>query len=133
MHRQTLLANARTTTEITPARSPRKLHRPLCWMVKVWGLWIIFYFGAGLFALEKGETGFFASTVDRVESLELQLLFLNLPLQLVLMAVSLTAARFGSRAARRLSNGAGYLATTLVAAHVLLSFATALRDLTSRI
>ena len=102
-------------------------------MVQLWGLWLIFYFVGGLFALGNSETGFFASTVDRVESLGLQLLFLNLPLQLILMAVSLSAAQVGSRAAPRLSNVAAYLATTLVLSHVVLSLATALRDLASRI
>lgn len=118
--------NTRTESQHTTSEGSR-LAPPLSWMVPVWGVWFLVYFGGGALALSQGETGFFAATVDRVEALWVKLALLNLPLQLVLVAVALVAARLGTPPAERVSRGAAWLVTGLIAAHVVLSLVLELR------
>ncbi|MFT5052609.1 MAG: DMSO/TMAO reductase YedYZ heme-binding membrane subunit [Chlamydiales bacterium] len=107
--------------------------QPFYWMVQLWIVWLAFYFGGGLLAQSKGETGFFAATVDHVDSLWLKLSLLNIPLQLACMALTLALLQVGSTRAMRAARAFGIGASVLVVGHALLSFATASMNLTARL
>ena len=94
---------------------------PFSWMLPLWGAWFLLYFGGGIWAQSRGETGMLASTVDHVESTWIRVIVLAIPLQLALVAVALTAAQGPSGSVRWTARASAYAATLLIAAHAAIS------------
>lgn len=91
----------------------------LLWLIRAFMVWILFYI------FYQGQDGFFAVTVDRVQTTWLKLVFLNIPLQLVLAIIaswgltdsaSVRTVRFGLAVAT--------VNTVLIVAHIAISIAT---------
>ncbi len=91
----------------------------LQWMVRAFLGWLFVYMSS------QGIDGFFARTVDRVDALWVQLLFLNIPLQILLMLVTSVCAGSDRPAVLRAGIWVGALNGALVLGHVILSVATA--------
>lgn len=91
----------------------------------VWTVWLIAYFLLGALTLPNDETGFFARTVDRIDQAWVRFLFLNIPLQVMLMAVAVACLRAGRRGTRRIGFVLATAVSLLITVHVALSMATA--------
>ncbi len=94
-------------------------------LLTFWGAWFVVYFFLGALSLSNGETSFFAKTVDRIDQTWVKLIFLNIPLQLILMAVAVACLRAGRTDARRVGLVLATAVSLLIAVHVALSVATA--------
>ncbi len=84
-------------------------------LAKVWLAWFLVYMVFGARANMAGGTSFLAATVDHMDSLWVNLIFLNLPLQMVLALTALIFRR------RRIGLGVAVANTTLILVHVVLS------------
>ena len=111
------LATARfTAPRPTPLEQARSTLKRL---LVALAIWLVGYL------ILQGQDGFFAITVDRVDSLWLKLTVLNIPLQLVLMLGAGLCGQGLSVRAVRVGSALATLALLLAGAHVALSFATA--------
>ncbi len=79
---------------------------------------------AFVYLVLQGQDGFFARTVDEIDVLWVQLLFLNLPLQLVLALAVGGAALSNRERVQSVGLWVAGLNTILIAGHVVLSIAT---------
>jgi len=109
------------TTEETAPRSkgPPSQKAILHWMNRAFLAWLLLYLW------KQGTDGFFARTVDQIESGWIKLVFLNIPLQILLALVTAACASSEKRAALSAGVWVGALNGTLVLVHVILSVATA--------
>ncbi len=98
-------------------RTPESLPRTLIWLIVI----PLVFFATQL--LVGGDDGVFAMTTERVMSPLLRWTVLNMPLQLVLAAVTALLAQ--RSATRRSAYVVGVLNVALVAGHVIMLFATA--------
>lgn len=91
--------------------------------VPYWLIWFGLYGTTSVSSLMQRKTGLFASTVDHVESVLVGFVFLNIPLQLLLLWTAImldeVCATRGSRICGRL---VACLLNGLVAGHLLLTF-----------
>jgi len=111
----------RTTSQATELRDRTHKEPPFSWMLPLWGVWFLLYFGGGIVAQSQGETGMLAATIDHVESASVRVILLAIPLQLALIAVALVTAQGVPRIARWISRASAYAATLLIAAHAAIS------------
>ena len=105
----------------SPQQPDRSMERSiLLWLFRAFMVWIFIYI------FFQGQNGFFAVTVERVESAWIRFVILNIPLQLALAIVaswgltdkaSVAAVRFGLVIA--------IINTVLILAHITVSVATA--------
>lgn len=110
-----------------------RIPRPFTWMLQLWAVWLVVYFGGGLLAMSKGETGFFAATVDAVDPLWIKLSVLNIPLHLICMTTALVLLQAGGARTLRVARGFAWAATLLVISHAALSIGLALAELGARL
>lgn len=92
----------------------------LRWFFQGFLLWFVVYI------YSQEQNGFFAVTVDRVQSVWVQLIFLNIPLQLFLTIISgfgLTRGRFPTRT--RLCLAVAMINAVSILGHIGISFFTA--------
>ncbi|MDE0936890.1 MAG: hypothetical protein OSA89_13310 [Mariniblastus sp.] len=74
----------------------------------------------------QGDDGFFAVTVDRVQSTWVQLIFLNIPVQLILTIIASYGLTKGQSPARtRFGLGVAIVNAVLIIVHIGLSVMTA--------
>jgi hypothetical protein len=107
----------------TPAGAPdasraadRKTLSAMLWALATW---------AFVYLVLQGRDGFFAVTVDRIESPWLASTFLNIPLQLALAFVVGACATAGTPRALRVGLWVGGIDLALVVGHFILSVLTA--------
>lgn len=91
------------------------------WLTRLWLAWFVLYMVTGAVATQRHRTSFLAATVEKVESRWLALVFLNLPLQIVIILVALLCASSASGVASRVALMLAWTATGLVLGHVALS------------
>ncbi len=104
----------------SPQQPERSMERSvLLWLGRAFMVWIFFYI------FFQGQNGFFAVTLDRVESAWIRFVILNIPLHIALALVSswglenkasVAAVRFGLIVA--------IINTILILAHIAVSVAT---------
>lgn len=79
-----------------------------------------------VYMLLQGQDGFFAVTIDRVQSTWLQLLFLNIPVQLILTIIASFGLTKGKSPARtRFGLAIAIVNAVLIVGHIGLSMMTA--------
>jgi succinate dehydrogenase hydrophobic anchor subunit len=79
-----------------------------------------------VYMLLQGQDGFFAVTIDRVQSTWLQLLFLNIPVQLILTIIASYGLTKGQSPARtRFALAIAIVNAVLIVGHIGLSMMTA--------
>jgi hypothetical protein len=79
-----------------------------------------------VYMLLQGQDGFFAVTIDRVQSTWLQLLFLNIPVQLILTIIASFGLTKGQSPARtRFALAIAIVNAVLIVGHIGLSMMTA--------
>ncbi len=88
---------------------------------RVWWAWFVAYMLLGARAMMARETSFLAATVDHVDSLWVQLIFLNIPLQIVLALTAVICSRSLKLGRRRIGLGVAAVNTTLVLVHLALA------------
>jgi hypothetical protein len=88
-------------------------------------LLVISLIWAFVYLVLQDENGYFARTVEQVESPWLQLTALNVPLHLALTVVMALCSASRHRLALKAGLVLGVVNVTLIAAHVVLSIATA--------
>jgi hypothetical protein len=88
-------------------------------------LLVISLIWAFVYLVVQDQDGYFARTVEQVESPWLQLTALNLPLHLALTVVMVLCSASRQRLALKAGLVLGLINVTLIAAHVALSIATA--------
>ncbi len=105
----------------TASRGARSLSRQriLHWVVRTFLGWLFVY------SVLQGQDGFFARTVDRIDAVWVELLFLNIPLQILLTLVIMVCAGSERPAVLRAGLWVGALNGILVLGHIVLSVATA--------
>ncbi len=92
-------------------------------LLRLWSAWFALVLATAVLARIRGGSGFFTGTVERIPSPWISLLVLNLPLQLVLVALVATLANRPGKTAARATHVLAVVQTTLMALHVALSFA----------
>ena len=90
-------------------------------LAKLWLGWFCIYMATGAFAMMQQRTGFFADTVDHVNWLWVQLIFLNLPLQIVLALTALQLNKSSAPNTRKLGNAIAVVNTVLIIVHIVIS------------
>jgi succinate dehydrogenase hydrophobic anchor subunit len=89
-------------------------------LVRGFLVWFVVYM------LLQGQDGFFAVTIDRVQSTWLQLLFLNIPVQLILTIIASFGLTKGQSPARtRFALAIAIVNAVLIVGHIGLSMMTA--------
>lgn len=91
------------------------------WLTRLWFAWFVLYMVTGVYATQRHRTSFLAATVDKVESLWVVLVFLNIPLQIVVILAASLCASSKSGVVRRSALVLAWTATGLVLGHVALS------------
>ena len=107
-----------------PSRRSSSQKEVLLWMFWAFFAWFLVYMGQG-YMVPQGQDGFFARTVDRIEANWVKFVFLNVPLQILLMFVPAVCACSERPAVLRLGLWVGALTGVLVLVHIILSVATA--------
>ena len=102
-----------------PATRDVEPRAALRWAIRAFLAWFLVYL------VLQGQDGYFAITVDRVESLWVKLTFLNVPLQLALSLAAIACASSARPRALRTGLALAALNGLLIAGHVALSVATA--------
>jgi hypothetical protein len=110
-----LTRKQRTGTDPDEALGPRPF-APLLVISLVW---------AFVYLVVQDENGYFARTVEQVESPWLQMTALNVPLHLTLTVVMFLCSASRDRLALKAGLVLGVVNVALIAAHVVLSIATA--------
>jgi hypothetical protein len=105
-----------TAAPALPA-SPRRV--AVDWLLRAALTWL------GIYLVEQGMNGFFARTVDVIDTLWVKLVFLNIPLQVLLAVVTLAASRSTRPGALKVGLYAGVANAVLILVHIVLSVATA--------
>ena len=110
-----------TPTNTNAAQSPpaSTQRRALDWLLRVALAWLGFYL------LEQGINGFFARTVDAIDTPWVKFIFLNLPLQILLATLTLVASRSTRAGALKVGLFLGTLNGVLILVHIVLSIASA--------
>ena len=90
-------------------------------LTRVWWVWFVAYMLLGARAMMAGGTSFLAATVDHVDSLWVQLIFLNIPLQIVLALSAVICSRSPKSCRRRIGLGVATVNTTLILVHFALA------------
>ena len=101
-----------------PARRTSSQKRALDWMIRAFLAWLFIYMAL------QGQDGFFARTLDRIESLWVELIFLNIPLQILLSFACAVCAGSRRPAVLKIGLWAGALNLVLILVHIILSVAT---------
>ena len=92
----------------------------LLWLVRGSLVWFVVYM------LLQGQDGFFAITVDRVQSAWVKLIFLNIPVQLILTIIASYGLTKGQSPAKtRFGLVIAMVNSLLIVAHIVLSIMTA--------
>lgn len=92
----------------------------------LWLLWFAAWFVLGAAGPAEGDSALLAGTVDRVDSLPVKLVFLNLPLQMMLALSALLTASSPYPTVRRVGAVLAIAVTLLILIHLVISFVTAL-------
>jgi hypothetical protein len=90
-------------------------------LTRVWWAWFVVYMFLGSKAMMEGGTSFLAATVDHVDSLWVELIFLNIPLQIVLALSAVICSRSSKYGLKRIGLGVAVVNTTLVLVHLALA------------
>jgi hypothetical protein len=109
----------RSSVDPTLASNVHRQQRILINMYRGMLLWFLIYI------IFSGNDGFFGRTVDRVNAMWVQMLFLNIPLQILLVGACAAAATSSNTFALRIGIAAGALNAVLILCHIVLSVITA--------
>ena len=90
-------------------------------LAKLWLAWFCVYLATGAFAMVQQRTGFFADTVDHVQWLWVQLIFLNLPLQIVMALTAIQLNKSSAPRTRQIANTIAVVNTVLIVVHIIIS------------
>ncbi|MDB4750016.1 hypothetical protein OAF83_03835 [Rubripirellula sp.] len=91
----------------------------LLWFVRGFLIWFVVYM------FLQGQDGFFAVTIDRVQSTTVKLLFLNIPVQLILTIIaSYGLTKVQSPARTRFGLAVAVINSALITVHIALSVMT---------
>ncbi len=92
----------------------------LLWLIRGFLVWFVLYM------LLQGQDGFFAITVDRVQSAWVKIIFLNIPVQLILTIIASYGLTKGKSPVRtRFGLVIAIVNSLLIMVHVVLSIMTA--------
>ena len=92
----------------------------LLWLIRGFLVWFVLYM------FLQGQDGYFAITVDRVQSAWVKLIFLNIPVQLILTIIASYGLTKGESPARtRFGLVIAIVNSLLIMVHVVLSIMTA--------
>ncbi len=123
MSREARHVNATEAAGPNPIASSTPTER----LTRLWWWWFGAYFVTGIFAQGQGETSLLAGTVDRVDSIGIALLFLNLPLQIFLAMTALICDRSRFGPVRKLATPIAIAVTLLILVHIVISIVTMAR------
>ncbi len=108
------------TEEVVPTSSRTASHKKaLNWLGRAFLVWLLVYL------MKQGQDGFFARTVDRIDAPWVQLIFLNLPLQILLTLATSSCASSDRPAVLKTGLWIGGLNAILILVHIVLSVLTA--------